>query len=494
MVESSKYTEYSRIYKSDMGQDWDELVDYFKFLKFFSKKKEYDIEERPSIKKSEDGEYIELGGFVGTYTFQSAKQLKILPNEQKLSSDEFQYLIKEISHWISMFSAPFQNCALKILNPVDLDIELVIIYSELLIKLTENAFSEYIPPAVEKIRYDSPNILGKICIPQTILCRTTGKLSYISQRIKINFENLLRILLIRFHSEVFQDLKRKEYDILNEEVLRKDDIYSIQIIRTIRNYKKYHYDLISSELYRRFLDVSFEIDFTRSEVLLKLKEQASRSPSFLDIIFLWEAYINKHLIAPYISSFLKGKNMLKPLSKLFELWCLKTVLETLQGENYFGDFIDPKELNGEFNFNQKYKGWSLSVLYNITPEKSNLIKDIQSKYNFGVSSSKKPDITLIFSNEHDEEIYLIIEVKYKLSNTINNDDLHRFLFYLLDFGSLSKKNKVEGILLYLPSVGSDVNEFFDIEYSNLRIHLFTIKPSLEKNYKQKLRELILKIL
>ena len=65
--------------------------------------------------------------------------------------------------------------------------------------------------------------------------------------------------------------------------------------------------------------------------------------------------------------------MLKPLSKLYELWCLKVVLDVLK--ELYGEYYKYKDWN--FKFIDIRENWTIEVLFNQTPPWGDIIERLK---------------------------------------------------------------------------------------------------------------------
>lgn len=468
------------------SEEWGELLLYTDFLRFFCESNEFEIEERPFIKSSNQ---ISFAGFIGTYPFNSGRKLYLKPNPDKLSNSEFEALIQGIIIWANMYGGILINNLIKLSSPIDIKSELLLSYSILLIRSTENARLEYVPPKIEKKVYFSPVPLGKILYQQTILNFLRKDLTIVSQRIKINPESILNSLLIKFHNILAYELRNlmEEFSEINQELNTNEN--TIHLYRLIKKNYDYHYNFVIDNINTNELERGISFDFTNSEILQKLKKKAENAPSYIEIILLWEGFIGKKSLFPKLTDILTGGLMLKPLSKLYEIWSLIQIVKILG--DLIGDYrisYDYKgnDLNLRFNFENVSKNVEVEVYFNKSAAPNKIIRDLKKLGKIGTANAGRPDIFLVFRNiETGKEISCIIEVKYRLSKTIQLADIQRFLGYIIGYSKKLSTNKIEGILLFLPSKRDDFSTFIEAENSNILIHLVKMKPMTEdiaKNY------------
>ncbi len=473
--------EYKDLERKDFSKgEWLELQIYTNYLQSFCDSNEFEIEERPIIRNKNR---ISLAGFIGTYPFKSGKKLHLKPNPDKLSNSEFEALIRGILKWANLYGAVLINNFIKLSSPINLKSELLLSYSTILIRSTENARLEYVPPKIEKKVYLSPVPLGKILYQQTILNFLRKNFTIVSQRIKIYPESILNSLLIKFHNILAYELRNLMEKLPEVSQELNSNEVSIHLHRLIKHNYNYHYNFVIDHNNTNELERSISLDFSNSEILNKLKKQAENAPSYIEIILLWEGFIGKRSLLPKITDILTGGLMLKPLSKLYEIWSLMQIVKIIKDlmgnyriiQNYKGN-----NLYLQFNFENVSKKVEVEVYFNKSAEPNKIIKDLKELGRIGTTNAGRPDILLVFRNiETGKEISCIIEVKYRLSNSIKLADIQRFLGYIIGYSTKLSTEKIEGILLYLPSKKDELSTFIEAENSNILIHLVKMKPMTE---------------
>ena len=376
-----------------------------------------------------------------------------------------------------MLGSPFLKALLKICSPLTGEYEIALAYSDLLRRYTETALTEYVPPIIEKKRYIAPIPLGRILMPKTITLMSTGQMQYVSQRVKANVINLPLLLMIRFHSEMVRELTS-----LEKTFERDGELPSIQPTRAIFRSKAYHRGFLASELLQKLLALAYDIDFRSSNNLEKIRKQASTSPSISDIIVLWESFVGRRTLLSKVTDALRAGYALKPVCKLYELWCLRTVLEVLK--ELLGDYKAPNRLPGRFVF--RSMGLKVEVLYNISPRESMIVKKLRRR-GLGVSAGKRPDITIKFTAPSGKRITMVSDAKYRLLERIGDEDLSRFFWYMMDYAEFSEEDRLEGLFFHLSNTG---NIYQKVERMNpkIAIHLVSLKPENVSKSKEALRK------
>ena len=468
------YREYESIKKEDLSEeDWKELSAYTELLAKRCLKKDYDLEERPEVTEQE----IKLKSFVGFYKFGSGNGIVIKYKANKLSEKDFLVVAREIAEWGAMLGSPFLRALLKICSPLTGEYEIALAYSDLLRRYTETALTEYVPPIIEKKRYVAPVPLGKIVVPRTITLMSAGQMQYVSQRVKVNVISLPLLLMIRFHTEMVRELASIEGTFE-----RDGELLAIQPTRAIFRGKGYHRSFLAPEFRQKLLTLAYDVDFRSSDVLEKIRKQASTSPSISDITVLWEAFIGRRTLLSKVTDALTAGYALKPVCKLFELWCLRIVLEVLR--EFLGDYKAPNRLPGRFVF--RSKGLKVEVLYNIPPKESMIVKRLRHK-GLGVSAGKRPDFTIKFTAPAGKRITIVSDAKYRLLEGIGDDDLRRFFWYMVDYAEFSEEDRLEGLFFHL-SNSRNIYERVERMKPRIAIHLLSLRPENISSSKKALRK------
>lgn len=477
-----QFTEYHKFNKDELEEDdWKELANYAAQLYSFCRE-EYDLEEHPEPKQEEveQTQEIKLKSFVGSYTFNSGNSLVIKYNKDKLRENDFNTITRQIAEWGAMFGTPFLKALLKICSPLTREDEISLAYSDLLIRYTETALTEYIPPVIERRRYAAEVPLGKILVPQTISLMAQGQIRFVTERAKANVINLPILFMIRFHSEMNRTVNR-----LKKRFVRDPDPVLIQPWRAILRSVNYHNNFVMERSRVNLFDLAHDLDFTNVEILEKLRKQASPAPSVLDLVTLWEAFIGRRTLLSLITEILRAGYGLKPLCKLYELWCLRMILDVLSES--FGEYLAPTRLPGNFVFKKKLKGVKAEVLYNRSPTRSMLVKGLRRK-GLGVSARKKPDFTVKFSSSSGRSVTLVLDAKYRLPQNIGDEDLARLFWYLVDYGEITEENKLEGLFFHVSSI-SRIHQCVRRKKPEIIVHLLGMKPSNISRSKPRLKKL-----
>jgi len=477
-----RYTEYHSFGRDELEtKDWKELATYAAVLSKLCSE-EYNLEEKPEPVEEELGyaHEIKLKSFVGSYRFKSGNSLVIEYDKNKLSDYDFNVITREVAEWGAILGAPFLKALLKICSPLLKDYEILLAYSDLLIKYTESALTEYVPPVIERRKYITQVPLGKICVPKTILLVAQGEVEYFCEKARANIINLPLLFMMRFNSEMIKNLKN-----LKSKLEQYKGAASIQPVRAISQNLNYHMAFVTESPRAKLFDSAYKVDFRSVKTIDELRKQSSTAPSLLDMVDLWEAFIGRRLLISQIEKILRAGYGLKPLCKLYELWCLRLVLDILK--DIFGEYTVPTQLPGKFVFKRKVKGVKAEILYNTTPKRSLLVKDLKQK-GMDVSTRKKPDFTIRFSTSSGKSITLISDAKYRLLQNIGDEDLSRFFWYIIDYGEIGENNVLEGLFFHVSST-SKIDQTVQREKPKIRIHLFSMKPSNVSRSKPKLKEL-----
>ncbi|MFW9971683.1 MAG: hypothetical protein ACFFDF_15920 [Candidatus Odinarchaeota archaeon] len=462
--------------KTFSDEEWEELKNIIISLSGFCKK--YSIEEEPVIDPQKG---IYFSSFLGMIRLKSGKILEIGYNENKIDENEYNLLIKDVAKWVGMLGSPFLKSFLEVLLPFGLENELSLSFSELLIGMTEEILFGFIPPRIERRKISSIRAEGRILFPQTILNFTKGIFLIVSKKIQLDHENLPFLFLINFHLHIYKDLLEYRSNTVNNTELNDRNINN-HFIKTIDNNLKYHSYILSLFWNQTIQEKIFEIDFRENKIISKIDKISSFYPTFKKLIILWESYLRGDILKIKIEEVLCGGSTFKPISKLYEFWCLELILKTLK--EILGEYsFELREKLLKFTFKEKENGSDIFVEVFFNPP---LIKDINPFFNKIREilkrnlSAGRPDIYICFSNA-DKKINIVLEVKYKRLGNINLADFQRLLSYIINYSSIIEKNLLDGILFYLPNDSNDKVQISEGIITNLRLYFCPIKPNNSEN-------------
>jgi hypothetical protein len=193
-----------------------------------------------------------------------------------------------------------------------------------------------------------------------------------------------------------------------------------------RKQMNYHQEFITTGISGDLLDDSMNIEFSDPSVMTRLRREVTGDMA--EIVDLWEAYRRDMAFESDLADRLN--TAVKPVSKVYELWCLGAILDSLAARTGFGPEQDGIKPVYEF-------GDSISLHYN------HRLRSHSRYLNpmFGVGSGE-PD----FAIEHDGKIVWVGDAKFKTFKSMGLADYRRFLLYLIDF--VSHREEPEGAILY----------------------------------------------
>lgn len=457
-------------------EEWEELKNISINLSGFCKK--YLIEEKPLIDPKKG---IYFSSFLGMLRLKTGKILEIGFNENKIDEREYNILIKDVAKWLGMLGSPFLKSSLEVLLPFGFKNELSLSYSEFLIDITEEILSGNIPPRIERRKMTSIRAEGRILFPQTFLNFTKGLFLIVSKKIQLDHENLLLLFLINFHLHIYKDLlKFRSKTTTNTEL--NDRNTDNHFVRTILKNLRYHSYILSLFWNQTIQKKIFDIDFREIKVITKIDKFSSFSPAFKKLILLWESYLRGDILKIKIEEVLSGGNTFKPISKLYEFWCLELVLKILK--KLLGEYsYIPKGKLSKFIFKENENGSDILVEVFFNPPK---IQDVNPFFNKIREilkrniSAGRPDLYICFSNAY-KKINLILEVKYRRLGNIKLADLQRLISYIINYSSIIENNKLDGILFYLPDDTNDKIQVSEGSMTNLRLYFCPVKPNISEN-------------
>ena len=445
------WKEYS---KDDLkGIDWDLLETYINDLRKLSRNSLADDlieEDLPRI----DDEKFNPGGWVGVYDL-GKDIVKVLPNPEKLPEDEFDEIIRELVGWLEAIGPASRELFGKYMNTSIFERRLYATFSRHLIEYTEIALSHFIPREVFVENYIGRELRGRPIWNKIVSLRAKGVQLLVSRKIGFDLRSLSNLLLVRFHAELLRKIDNL-FETLGVEETPK-------FLEELEKYRKYHENFIGENVFSELLEEALEINFEDPEILERVRKNTK--DILLDVLDLWEAYIGKKA---FLTDFERLFDIaLKPLSKIYELWCYKKLCEILEISE---DDVRENLSNVPFNLNGKTGTLYYNPLRGLS-EYSEIMKKL------GVSPGR-PD----FAIEFDGKITCIMDAKCK--TRLDTGDVQRLLSYLLDY-IYPKRDRLVAMVFYLSRV--------PIKFVNVRnceIYLIGLTPKIYSNVKENILSIV----
>lgn len=440
LIELHTWREYYKD-KELSGINWEFLTSYVKFIRRLQERfpPEDHIEEAPP---TIDDKTFKPGGWVGLYKV-GEDFIKVTPDPEKLPPEDFEAIKREIVGWSEYIGPPLEFFLWQYANEALFRWLLNLAYSRQLIEYTEILLSHFIPRDMLSIEYIGRELKGRLDWKKTLAFKARGGQLLASKKATFTFRNLTNLLLTRFHSELIIKLK--------ELLAGLDEEYFSQSLLDWKKLQTYHEDFIHQHVWKDLLEPSLQVDFEAPETIERIRSKAKGV--ILEVVDLWEAYsFQKTFLMDFGNKF---DTALKPLSKIYELWCFKKICEILS--------IDEKQIRKlPCRLNFTINGKKAKLNYNTTEgiEKySGIMKHIPVQ-------PGRPDFVI----EYNRKIACIIDAKCKTQ--LDQDDAQRILSYILDYMYPHQK-KLTTIILHI----SKEEKPRKIKTKNLEIHLIPLTPT-----------------
>lgn len=411
-----KVSTYSRNTQEDLSLDassWSELQQYLADIGDALGSVSDDF---PQVQEVEEGpphvnskEQFCPGGWAGSYP----GDVVVVPG--KISEDEYSTMLGDLQGWVEMMGANLVRSSLPLSAKflVDSDVRLSP-YSEALIEYTEGLLSNRLPVEVSTTTQRGRNPGGRPDFEKTAQLQFQGSRKIVSRKVEFSFDSLQNHLLIRFHAELNAAMQS-----LADEYEYYDEAFQHQI--------NYHQNFITSGIADQLVDQSLQIDFSNPEVLSRLRREVTGEMA--EVVDLWEAYRRDLAFETELADRLN--TAVKPVSKVYELWCLGAILDSLSV--LIGRDPDHSQLRNSFDF-----GDGLTLYYNRRLTKHS--RYLSPMFSVGAG---EPD----FAIEKDGRIVWIGDAKFKTFGSMNIHDYRRFIVYLIDF--LAGDEQSEGAIMYI---------------------------------------------
>jgi len=451
------WTEYHKNDDELKDIDWDELVKLVNLIRKFQELIPPDYRERIEEKPPTIiGDTFNPQGWVGTYII-GEYRLRVIPKPELMSIDQFEEIMNELVGWLE-FIGPFLEDFLKFCSyePI-FKFLLCESYSRRLTEYTEIILSHFIPRDILSHEHVGSELRGRPLWKKTLSLKARGTHLLACNKVEFSFRTLPNLLLTRFHTDLLRDMKNLMNTLIFEEGFP-------EILQDWKIYTFYHEDFINSHLWSDLLEESWKINFESSEVLEKTRHAARGV--WNEIIDLWEAYKAKK--AFFFGFEDRFDNAIKPLSKVYELWCFKKLCDI------FG--IDRKNIT-EFpcKIRFEYAGKHLRFYYNTNKglkKYSGIMREIP--VSLGV-----PDFVI----ENEEKIACIMDAKCK--DELTTDDMQRFLAYIFDY-MYPHNERLTGIVFYV----SKESKIKKIKAKDAEIYLVPMTLSSYPHIKDEVESII----
>ncbi|WP_424016213.1 hypothetical protein ACOZ4N_00145 (plasmid) [Halorientalis pallida] len=254
------------------------------------------------------------GGWVGRLT----PEAKIAPYEnssgvQKLDEDQYLKVAREVQDWAEILGGDTISASLPLSADVCLDrYSRIAPVSEALIEQTSAVLAQRPPVEVTHRDRRSRTPQGRIQ-PENAMRESAKRTGLVASReVRFTHDSLQNRLLVRFHTQLAATMGE-----LSQTHAYYRELFGDQLA--------YHEQVLEQPVFNELREAALETDFTDPQILQRVRDDAD--PPFQLIVDLWEAFLQQiNLELEIASNFLTA---LKPLSKTYELWCLRVLVDVL---------------------------------------------------------------------------------------------------------------------------------------------------------------------
>ena len=362
-----------------------------------------EVEESPPTIRY--GEEFVPGGWVGEYT----DRLRVVP--RKVTSDTYDSLLKGTAGLIEWLGLPTAAAGFPFAPDVLYRYQTQLLsYSRDLIQITETLLETRLPVVIEREQHVGHNTVGNIDVKRTLReqAQHTGRIA--SQTINFSLETPTVRLLHRFHR------------ILNGELLALHDEFNLGRVDSLsdrlQRQAAYHQRIRQAELPG---DPAVMNEPVSSEAVSQLTE--SQAPPLRDLARLWMAYNRDQ--ARSIDWQQQLDESVKPVSAVYELWCLQTLLDILTDQ--FGAYTT----NNTQRLPSAYDFGAVTLYYD--RKRRPLSTHLQEHYLPGSRKAGKPDFMLTETIDAGEIPRWVGDAKFQSAADLDTSGVLRFLGYLVDY-------------------------------------------------------------
>lgn len=456
-VQEYKLLSKTKVREKYSELQWKELCLYTSFLSGWAK--ERGIEDIPEIK----GDNLEFKSFIGKYHLEnSEKPLCIKVNNNKLPENDYQKILTETNEWCNLLG-PTIISQLHLITPLDKE-DKILSYSNQLVELTDLSQNTFLTPLIENPIVTGQTVFGRIDLVRTSRLLTQGQTQIVSIKTKVITETLPLLLLLRFNIEVSKALQ----DFINKIRDPKSDENEVRISieRIARKNLLYHMDFVFNPRFNQLINRALDTDFFDPDILDQTSRQSKGNPVFQDVILLWEGYSSGKVLLSSLFDTLLGGYALKPMSKIYELWLLKTLDSIIKIK--YGTPVVKIHPKGSMTFKYLRNGKNIILNYNISiPRKW---KRFEPK-----SVSMRPDFVIAIKQGRETVPVLIADAKYK--ETPKNSDKQQMMAYILATGWGGSVVYMVGSILYIGTKEVRATTRLVRKEPNAEIKLINVRPN-----------------
>jgi hypothetical protein len=391
---------YSTLYRDSSrltDEQWETLRTYVEDLRTGLDR---GTEEQSGVAEPDDelpritASRFEPWGWIGEYP----GGVRVTANQ--FNDTEEQQLLNDVGGWATMIGGTTFEAAFPLGTDVLVDHrDHIAGYSRALIELTEEITSERLPTTVTQTRHRGHAPDGRPVFRETMQARAQGFREIVTESIEFSFDTPANHLLVQFHAILAERMRT-----LAESYNLYADAFEQQL--------QYHDRFLTRPIPRDLFETAITADLTEPGLLSELRH-GSTGP-MIEIVNLWEAFQRNRSLELQIRNHLN--TAVKPISKVFELWCLGHLLKTL--EAITGEGASTSKIEGRYHFDD-----SVELSYNRP-----LVE--QSEYfaeKFEVGPGE-PDFALL----HDGDVVWVGDAKCSTWNSLELNSYQRFCSYLLD--------------------------------------------------------------
>jgi len=435
-----------------------------------------DIEERPPRIEVRNGvSFLEPGGWVGLYSSPDGRPVvRVIPDPSKLNEEELETVRKDVIQWLTLFGAPFWEVVLQNLTTSIIDdVQLSMNYSRIVCELTDALLTHRLSRLAIPKTYVGNSIRGKLDGPATISARQKDPSKVVCTYQEFSPNTPLNLLLTRLHAVMAGTLARAAKMV--------EDPWS----KIIRNRVGKHVEVLQSSPFAGLLENSMTFDPYDLTTSRRLVAEASKSVYSQSLLEVWEAFSRRRHLQSRVN--VQFDQSLKPMSKVYELWCLATVLQLLSGMTGNQVKNDTADFPATFSIGPRVRLYYGAGRKREFTSRSNIMAVLREN---GLSVGPgRPDFIITSSPSTGKPRLVIGDAKYKFLRGIDTSDVERFLTYIFDYmGPKDPGTPVQSFLFHL----DDQHAFQKVTSKDDQIEVFLIclRPSTLNDVLPKLENLL----